>query len=65
MELNAGLIIKTCPFCGRIPTIKAVRFGMEDFDRYGVVCYDCAICIGWGTEEEAIRMWNRRADDGK
>lgn len=59
------LMLKGCPFCGRIPTIKAVRFGMEDFDRYGVVCYDCAICIGWEADEvAAIERWNRRADDG-
>lgn len=64
-NVNPGLIIKTCPFCGRIPTIKAVRFGMEDADRYGVVCYDCAICIGWEDDEvKAIERWNRRADDG-
>ena len=61
MELNAGLIVKTCPFCGRIPQIKAVRFGMEDADRYGVVCYNCAICIGWEDDEvKALERWNRR-----
>jgi Lar family restriction alleviation protein len=53
--------VKTCPFCGKQPTIKALRFGDESSDRYGVACRDCAICIGWDvTEDEAVRRWNTR-----
>lgn len=56
--------VKNCPFCGKMPIIKAVRFGMEQGERYGVMCRDCAICIGWeDSEAAAIERWNRRDGD--
>ena len=56
--------LKTCPFCGKAPQIRAVRFGSEKADRYGVVCQACAICIGWeDSEDEAAARWNRREGD--
>ena len=55
---------KSCPFCGKAPRLRCQRFGMEKFDRYGVVCQGCGICIGWAmSEEEAAERWNRRAGD--
>ena len=57
--------LKTCPFCGGMPVIKEVFFGMERFKRYGVVCQKCSICIGFeDSREEAAERWNRRAGDG-
>ena len=40
-----------------------MRFGMETFFRYAVVCPACKIAIGWeDTEEKAVERWNRRAE---
>lgn len=54
--------IKSCPFCGKEPTIINV------YDQFSVDCRNgmCA-CLPstWlcDTEEEAILMWNRRSND--
>lgn len=56
--------LRPCPFCGSMPKIREAFFGMERFKRYGVVCQQCSICIGWEeTEETAVERWNRRAND--
>ena len=53
--------LKGCPWCGKIPVIKTAQFGVEKIPRYGVVCYGCAICLGWeDTSEAAVARWNRR-----
>jgi Lar family restriction alleviation protein len=69
--------LKPCPFCGgkacirfcrhtyTIPTY-AVETGEEEY--WVVRCEKCSIQYpAWGhpkTEQEAIEIWNRRADDG-
>ena len=56
--------LKTCPFCGKQPVIRTAMFGMERLPRYGVVCQNCSVCIGFeDTEEKAAERWNRRADN--
>lgn len=58
--------LKPCPFCGNKPEVRSVLFGQEPSRRYGVVCTNCAICIGWKfTEAEAVKRWNRRDGDGE
>ena len=53
--------LKTCPFCGQLPEIKQVKFGMEAGWRFGIMCHTCSICIGWeDSEAAAIERWNRR-----
>ena len=55
--------LKTCPFCGHEGKLSSMRFGMETFFRYAVVCPACMIAIGWeDTEEKAVERWNRRAE---
>ena len=56
--------LKTCPFCGKQPVIRTAMFGMERLPRFGVVCQNCSVCIGWEeTEEKAAERWNMRADN--
>lgn len=62
--------IKSCPFCGGEGTV-IIRKGKNGWqDRYAVLCdYEYGGCgseSGWyHYEEEAIRAWNRRTDDGR
>lgn len=55
--------LKSCPFCGKMPSLGKVRFGMEKDYRYTLHCDECAYNIGWlETENEAVEKWNRRAE---
>lgn len=52
--------LKPCPFCGG----KNVR--IWDISTPYVQCYDCLASTACGnTQEEAIKYWNRRTNDGK
>ena len=56
-----GLKLRTCPFCGELPEIKQIKFGMEAGWRFGIMCHKCSIVIGWeDSEAAAIERWNRR-----
>lgn len=52
--------LKPCPFCGD----KTVYVYWRE-EQYFVSCNNCD-CEGGkqDTQEEAIKAWNRRADDG-
>ena len=59
--------LKPCPFCGfGMPLI----YQYDPFDgyqgnltRYKIVCGNCSAKINRSTEEQAIKAWNRRAED--
>lgn len=62
--------LKPCPFCGSKPEITKIiiRFTPEKEYGYKVVCgniqchilSETELCL---SEEEAINLWNRRADN--
>lgn len=54
--------LKPCPFCGM--DAKIIREADEDGDRfYYVYCLGCdSATAGYGTREESIAAWNRRAE---
>lgn len=57
METN---VLKPCPFCGE----KAKHVYFKFTDTHSVLCRNCgAESYEFGTEEEAIEAWNRRAND--
>lgn len=63
MKRNSPFIkqppLKVCPFCG-----GDARWYFGDHDMYGVTCKRCTCKIyGYGTLENAIKAWNRRATD--
>ena len=52
--------LKPCPFCGG----KNMR--IWNTSTPWVSCDDCLANTAYGTtKEEAIKIWNRRADNGK
>lgn len=52
--------LKPCPFCG------GKNIHIWNTNTPYVQCYDCLASTACGnTNEEAIKIWNRRADDGK
>ena len=58
---TVGIKLRTCPFCNQLPEIKQVKFGMEAGWRFGIMCHNCSICVGWeDSEAAAIERWNRR-----
>ena len=66
--------LKSCPFCGsdRIQFIVHGYFQPWDNERmrlwYHCSCYDCGCAMDEGdctNMEKAIKVWNRRTEDGK
>ena len=61
--------LKHCPFCGSSPI--ALQVGEDKGKQYQVVCPwtddgGCGASSGfYGTLNEAIDAWNRRAADGQ
>ena len=54
--------IKACPFCGGRARLEVHRFLPNAF---GVRCTKCsAMTWPFGNEEEALRAWNTRTDEG-
>jgi len=58
--------LKPCPFCGG----SAVYIAKNYLGQHYVRCPDCGAVV-WGsdtdetiTEKEAVKAWNRRADNG-
>lgn len=64
--------LKPCPFCGAIPEIVEKDVEPQGDPRYGekverfVEC-QCGVCLfdevfheGFVSDEEAIKIWNRR-----
>ena len=53
--------LKPCPFCGR--QAEFMRYSMGSV---GAGCIACAIMffVSNGNENEAAKMWNRRANNG-
>ena len=61
--------LKPCPFCGKKAIFIKLEYGDGDA-YYGFTCehWRCPVCRvlpNYGSEEEAIEAWNRRAEDGK
>ncbi len=65
--------LKPCPFCGDAAKIKMHkylrRFASQDNPNeyyWRVECLSCGAGINaYFTEQEAIKAWNRRVNDGK
>ena len=61
--------LKPCPFCGSDVTIYSIDphpHVFIDFPSYYggwfVECTNCSCCMASGSEEEARKSWNRRAE---
>jgi Lar family restriction alleviation protein len=66
--------VKSCPFCGGRPTLFE-----DNYDKYAIMCENCNMYFGIELEdgvelengwksiinslEEAVEMWNRRAEN--
>ena len=63
--------LKNCPFCGGKAFIceeKELAYeGQKEQQTYLVYCTNCRATLlkWWTTEEEAIKAWNRRTNDGR
>ena len=56
--------LKPCPFCGGKPFVSARLPYFGETPTVAVVCGDCnAASKHKIKEEEAIKAWNRRAED--
>lgn len=57
--------LKRCPFCW--DTDAELAQGRQgDKVKHYVECTNCSAQAGWeDTEEEAVKMWNRRGEDGE
>ena len=51
--------LKPCPFCG----CKEIASDKYDIIRHKVCCRSCSAQIYRGTQKEAEKAWNRRAED--
>ena len=69
------IILKPCPFCGKIPEIQEDyrwprhgKYAGKRVDAYEIICvnFDCPIYkadnVYFLSKEEAIEAWNRRAE---
>ena len=56
--------LKHCPFCGKTPSVSVVLVEKTGRKEYAVSCVNelCQVkpAIRKPTEQEAIRIWNRR-----
>lgn len=60
--------LKPCPFCGGAAVLKVVPH--TEITPYYVRCdnFSCSVHVSTclrNTPEEAIELWNRRADNGQ
>ena len=58
-SVNQSLRLLKCPFCG----YKYIDSGcMSDCHNWYVICGKCKTSSGYyGTEQEAVDFWNKRA----
>lgn len=63
--------LKPCPFCGAIPTNEGEypdKIGIcqkPDTGSWTVLCTQCGASVDcFLTKNEALKAWNRRADNG-
>ena len=59
--------LKPCPFCGDNAFLAEWTYDLTlgNVLMHFVECNGChAITFEYDTEEEAIKAWNRRAEDG-
>ena len=56
--------LKPCPFCGGEGVVQRREY-KGYMETFGVVCFDCCAETRpfYNTEEEAIKAWNRRANN--
>lgn len=55
--------LKPCPFCGG----KAKLIEIQEVGCFRVLCEDCPTSVGkywYYKKQDAIKAWNRRADNG-
>ena len=53
------LILKSCPFCGSLDTVRIVSY--DDPEMSYVVLCDCAAQGPWAyNKHQALKMWNMR-----
>ena len=59
--------LKPCPFCGNIDIELNSKILMHsDCERFWIECPDCQISTRYfETNEDALRMWNKRAEDNE
>ena len=64
--------LKPCPFCGGEAEVVPHKVFSKALEAWKVDCYrvECKNCHAssyqfWGTEEQAVNAWNRRADNEK
>ncbi len=59
--------LKPCPFCGSTDILDFNNAEMAigpNSINYGLICIECDARTGWYyTVDEAVKAWNRRADD--
>jgi Lar family restriction alleviation protein len=59
---------KTCPFCGSDSVEVYTHYGESAGIQYGGYYPECTVCgcrlNYYESREEALKSWNRRADDG-
>ena len=67
IERNENILeteLKTCPFCGGEVTVDYNEYT----NKYSIACGspECSLCVvtySCDTKEQAIEIWNRRADN--
>ena len=60
--------LRNCPFCGGEAFCNEYLYSCEPGRAilYTVECDEChATTFEYGSKQEAIKTWNRRAEDGK
>ncbi|MBR2388261.1 MAG: Lar family restriction alleviation protein [Clostridia bacterium] len=64
---NENNELKPCPFCGTGGIdMHLCRKVVHDIERYYITCEWCGSSTGLHFDKEnAIKYWNKRADDGK
>lgn len=68
----ADIKLKPCPFCGGEARLRHENFGVDKYSYCQCVNSACEaktrnvmISTLFSSDEKAVEIWNRRADNGK